>query len=277
MKNDESDQNNPNTSDEVPAATSGKNQPRKKPNKPKSNKSKSGKYKNEPEPKSLRRSWRAASPLTKIGIVVGSVAATATLGYFLVTVWQTLEVRSAAHAQHMPLLINSRPPILRQPFVCDVKNGLHTGNIETGVKNLGTAMAYHVMPYMFEPKVVPERKTGNPFFDSLPEANCKLSPTAEELESPLAPGQEIRPQLRQMVGSLPPITDTDPIQLYWVACVYYGDEYGGKHATCDTYRLALPSSNPLDSINGSPTFFCDATSKIGRFEPTATGHCHQDQ
>jgi hypothetical protein len=55
--------------------------------------------------KSFRRSWQAASPITKLTVWLVGLAAAGTVGYFGVTVWQTLEVRWAAHAQHMPLVI----------------------------------------------------------------------------------------------------------------------------------------------------------------------------
>jgi hypothetical protein len=225
--------------------------------------------------KSFRRSWRSASPITKWTLVFVGVAAGSTLVYVGVTFWQTLEVRWAAHEQHMPLVINSRPAQFLQPFVCDVQKGFHTGNMQTAVKNIGNASAQHVVPFLNSWKIIPEKKTGNPVFDALPEANCRMRLNAKELESPLAPGQEVFPQIRQMAGPVPPITKTDPVQLYWVSCVYYSDEYGGNHGTCDTYRLLLPSTNPLDLLSGSPTFFCDAAAKIGKFQDTVGGHCQE--
>ena len=225
--------------------------------------------------KSFRRSWRAASPINKTGVVFAGLAALATLGYLAVSIWQTLENKQAARAQHMPLVINSRAPELLQPFVCDVKNGLHTGNMRNGMKNIGTASAYQVMPFSAIVKIVPEKKTGDQFVDEIPDVNCGGSMSAKELESPLPPGRELQPQLRQMVVSVPPIAETDPVQLYWVNCVYYADEYGGRHATCDRYRLTLPSDNQLDALSGSPTFYCDAKPRTGRFDGTIGGHCQQ--
>jgi hypothetical protein len=226
--------------------------------------------------KTFLQVWRSYSRVKQFEMVFAALAAAGVVGYLIAYLVVSGQQNSQAQKQHMPLLINSVAPTLLQPFVCDVKRGLHTGNIETGVQNLGTASAYHVMPFINMQKLVPEHKRGDPFFDALPEANCKLRPKAQELESPLAPGQQMRPQIRQMVATIPPITSDEPVQLYWVSCIYYGDEYGGYHSTCDTYRLMLPSDNPLDLIHGSPSFFCDAIPKTGKFEPTVTGHCHED-
>jgi hypothetical protein len=230
---------------------------------------------NREKKKSFRRSWKSASPITKLTLIFLALAALGTLAYVGVSIWQTLEVRWSAHAQHMPLVINSRAPEFLQPFICDVQKGFHTGNMQTAVKNIGNASAYHVVSYFGFPKIIPEKKTGKPFFDALPDVNCKVQVKANELESPLAPGQEMFPQIRQMAGTLPPISNTDPIQLYWVSCVYYSDDYGAKHATCDTYRLMFPSTNPLDVLSGSPTLFCDATPKMGKFAGTISGHCQE--
>lgn len=159
--------------------------------------------------------------------------------------------------------------------MCDVKQGLHTGNIETAFKNVGNASALHVMPYVNIVKIIPEKKTGNQFFDALPEVNCELQPKAKELEIPLPPDRELFPQIRQMVMTLPPISKDDPVQLYWANCVYYTDEYNGSHGTCDTYRLNFLSASELDILQGSPTFYCDATPRMGRFVSTVTGHCQK--
>jgi hypothetical protein len=219
--------------------------------------------------------WRSYSRVKQLEIILAGLAAAGVVGYLIAYIVVSMKQNTLVQMQHMPLVINSRAPQFLQPFICDAEKGFHTGNMQTAVKNIGNASAQHVIPYVNSWKIIPEKKTGNPFFDELPEVNCKMHLNAKELESPLAPGREAFPQIRQMVGTLPPISKTDPIQLYWVSCVYYSDEYGDNHGTCDTYRLLFSSTNPLDVLSGSPTFFCDATPKMGKFAGTITGHCQE--
>jgi hypothetical protein len=223
--------------------------------------------------KSFRNSWRAASPVTKLGVIFGGLVAVSTTGYLGVTIWQTIQAKWAVQIEHAPLVINSRPPELLQPIVCDRKNGLHTGNLQTFVKNVGNARAVNVIPYIFEMKLIPEKKTGNPFFDELPSGNCSMKPIMQEAVINLAPGQEMRPQIRQTVMTVPNLPEGTVFQLYYVSCIYYSDDYGNNRATCDPYRLNLPSSNQLDILEGSPSFSCDALPKSGKFMGAITGHC----
>lgn len=220
--------------------------------------------------KSFRKRWRAASPMTKLSVIFTGLVALSTL---VVTIWQTLEAKWAVQIEHAPLVINSRPPELLQPMICDRKNGLHTGNMQTFVKNVGNARAIDVVPYVFIMKLVPEQKTGDAFIDDPPSPSCNLKPTMQGAAFNLAPGQEVRPQIRQTAMNVPNLPEGTVFQLYYVSCVYYSDDFKANHATCDTYRLSFPSSNQLDLLEGSPGFVCDATPRIGRFLGAVTGHC----
>lgn len=173
-----------------------------------------------------------------------------------------------------PLVVNSRPPEFLQPFTCSPTTGLKTGNMQITVKNIGNRKADDVFAMLLQIKIVPEKKTGNPLFDDIPKGDCDAKINPNPLEFTMAPGEEKRPQIRQM-GSMgmPPISDGDPVQLYAVNCIYYSDEYRHHHGTCDTYRLSFPSSEPLDAINGTPTFVCDGRPKIARFQEALEGHC----
>jgi hypothetical protein len=275
MEDSDREKNSSNASEDM-TLTGGKHDAGEQSSKAQRSPRKSDKKSQNTKPKSLGRSWRAASPLTLVGLVIAGIGALAAVAYVGVTVWQVVVSRWAVQVQHAPLIINIRPPELLQPFICDPVKGFHTGNMQTTIRNIGTASAFHVMPFWNVTKIIPEKKTNNNFYDALPEANCRLHPKTNESDSPLAPGREMSPQIRQMAGTIPPIGKNDPAQLYWVSCVYYSDEYGGSHGTCDRYRLMFPNSNnPLDVLSGSPTFFCDATPKIGKFADTIGGHCQE--
>jgi len=93
------------------------------------------------------------------------------------------------------------------------------------------------------------------------------------MDFPLPPGIEKSPQIRQSAMTLPPLNEGETVQFYVAECVYYSDDSGAKHGTCDTYRLNLPSSDPLDKFGGSPSFTCDGTPKMGIFTESIGGHC----
>ncbi len=65
------------------------------------------------------------------------------------------------------------------------------------------------------------------------------------------------------------------IQLYFANCIYYGDDYSVRHGTCDTYRLFLPDTNPLNVFGDKADFVCDGKPKIGKFAWYPTGHCQK--
>jgi hypothetical protein len=218
-----------------------------------------------PHKKSFRKSWRSSGPVAKLTVIFAGLAAAAGIGYVGVTIWQTLQAKWTVRIEHAPLVINSRNPEMLQPMVCDREAGLHTGNMRTTVKNVGNARAVRVMPFMNLMKIVPEKKTGNAFIDELPRVNCNWNPAIPEAAFNLAPGQETSTGIRQTAGTTPNLPEGTVFQLYFVSCVYYSDDYGANHATCDTYRLEFPSTNPLDVLGGSPSFVCDRTPRTGRF------------
>ncbi len=222
--------------------------------------------------KSFRRSWRAASPIQKLGLVITGIGTAVALCLLIVNIWKTLQDKWAVQIQHAPLVINSRPPQLLQPFICNRETGLHLGNMQFAMKNVGNASALNVIPYMRIMKIIPENKTGNPIFDEIPVGNCKASITMKGLEYPLAPGREFFSPIRQGVKAIPPLAEGETVQFHVSSCIYYSDEYGGHHGTCDTYILLLPSSNPLDVLGGTPSFICDGTPKMGKFGAALTGH-----
>src|SRR3989442_1388821 len=122
--------------------------------------------------KSLCQSWRSASALRKVEIVLLAIAATGGLGYLVAYIAVSVSQRSQTRREHAPLVINSHPPELLQPFTCDPKDGLHAGNMQFSVKNVGNARAYDVFPYINLLKIVPEDKVGDALIDALPPIDC---------------------------------------------------------------------------------------------------------
>jgi hypothetical protein len=223
--------------------------------------------------KSFARSWRASSPTTKAALVIAGIAAAAAVGYVGVNIWQVLETKWAMQPEHAPLIIISRPPELLQPIMCNPRDALRTGNMRTFVKNVGNARGIKVNPYMVTMKMVPEIKTGNGLLDLIPPVDCGAKSMTQEAELNLAPGQETSVGIRGSTETIPNLPEGTAFQIYFVQCVHYSDDYGNDHATCETFRLSLPSTDPLDTLEGSPSFFCDRTPHMGRFMGTITGHC----
>jgi hypothetical protein len=223
--------------------------------------------------KSLREGWRSSSAIKKTELILLAVGSAVGAAYLIAYLCVSYRQINQTLTQHMPLVINSRAPELLQGFVCDPKKGLMVGMGRSHVKNIGNATAYDVLPYSM-PKVVPEQKTGNRIFDSLPRIACDADANPSPVGFPLAPGIETNPETIQGIVSLPSLSEGAKVQLFTGACVSYRDEYGGKHATCDTYRFFFSSSNPTD-VGETPTFICDKTPKVGRFVGHITGHCQK--
>jgi hypothetical protein len=218
--------------------------------------------------KSLRRSWRSSSPVTKLSVIFVGLGAVAGVGYVGVAIWQTIQARSAVYIEHSPLVINNRPPELLQPFICNREKGLQTGNINVFFQNVGNARAINVFPQYFREKVIPERRTGNVPPEDPPLDSCDNKVKGNMM---FAPGQPFVTGIRQSSVTIPSSTEGSTFQFYFESCVYYSDDYGKNHGTCDTYRLFLANTNPLDVLSGSPSFVCDGTPKIGKFYGTGIG------
>lgn len=224
---------------------------------------------------SFGQNWRAVSPMARLTLIVGVVLAIATVGYVCVTVWQTLQAKWVVQIEHAPLVINSRPPELFQPIICDAKEGLHTGNIHTFIKNVGNGRALNVNPYRMSMKVVPAIKTGIAIIDDPPHVDCNVKQTNHDIALNLAPGQETGATIRQSGWNSAMLSEGPAYEVFFVSCIDYSDEYGNDHATCDTFLLSFQSSEPLDALTGLPTFICDRTPKVAKFFGAATGNCQK--
>jgi hypothetical protein len=142
------------------------------------------------------------------------------------------------------------------------------------VKNTGSAIARNVAYGFLMTKVIPEKKRGKAIVDDLPIGNCdQYSDTSAISKITLAPGQSYTLSLRQGFGVTAVLQNNEPVQLYVADCIYYSDDFEGRHVTCDTYHFMVPSTNPLDLRDGTPTFLCDRTPRMGKFMDALTGHC----
>jgi hypothetical protein len=182
--------------------------------------------------------------------------------FMIVRVYQTIVERQHT-SEHRPVVTNSNPPVLIQPFSCDVKSGAHFGDINTFMRNVGNADALAVTPSLIL-RFVPDRKVGQPEFDEIPSAGCgqkRKGNAARQLAA--AQGGVVR--WSQPTVAMPPLLNGETAQLYAMSCIHYTDSSGVDHSNCDTYRFRLDS--------GIPIFACDNLPKSGKFDPETVSNC----
>lgn len=275
MENDHARQNDKQGGKKTPPRTSNvKTDAKSKGAKKRNNQSNSQKW-------SLVRHWKVASRKQQIkwisrgiGIVVGLVTALfLVLGYF--------QTQGNFEETHKPIVVNIRPPKI-QFFACNPSGTFVTGNIVTAIRNVGTATADDVNPFVIQARVVPDQKTGNKFFDDPPAVAaqmCKMRPIMPSMESTLYMGDESGAVMRQSVGTIPFLTKSGQlVSLYLVACVYYSEESGVPHGTCDRYRLYVPGVQKpfgIDNLLGTSSMACDGAKITGVFVPDIGGHCEE--
>jgi hypothetical protein len=238
--------------------------------KQRANKAKQGK------PQSFRQRWKATAVHNKI-MAIATAGGMAFAGVYAGSYVIGLIIDSIRYKkEHRATVINNRPPEFLQPFTCDLKRvggSFTTGNMRLFLKNVGDVRVDRSFP-IFVMKIIPEKKTGNASVDNPPPANCASKPREIPAMLSLIPNKETSMDIRQSVMTTPPsLTDGDVVQLYAVSCIAYVEQFGPTRSVCDSYRLMLPSTNPLDRLNGSPSFTCDAKPKIGRFMEELSGHC----
>jgi hypothetical protein len=254
--------------------------------------------------KSWRRSWRAASPLTKMVIIIGAIgAAAAALSSVTNFVVSRIQI-SAAKMEDRPRVIVSRPPELLgtvQCYVTDKAIHFSTGTMRIWVKNLGKGDAINVFLAGPGEQLVPQEKTGVSNIDDVPTitdqiCGAKVSPTSKMF--PVYSGQEISIDMSQSVGMqsliktgsasvafgspqpepepTPGKEASAPVQIardalflfYDPICVYYSDRSGAPYGSCRTYRLNL--GKPIDGLY---SFSCTQTPIQGFFEATIGNYC----
>ena len=187
------------------------------------------------------------------GLVVLGVGISIGIGF---VIYKVMAARTAV-VEARPLVINSSPPELIQPFICDLRAGFQAGSIRTFLRNVGDSQAVHITQ-TFALRMVPERKVGIPSFDEIPSGNCKDKAQGVPMAGVLAITQINTTVLPQPVVTLPPLLSGESAQLYGVSCAYYEDDAGTRHSVCDTYRYRL--------ADGSAAFTCDGSPRAGKFE-----------
>ena len=163
-----------------------------------------------------------------------------------------------------PRIVNTRPPELLQPFVCDLKTGLHSGRLQTFVRNVENAEPGSVFQTLAL-HIVPAQKVGIPEFDEVPNGNCQDRPGGGSPTTLLPGGRETVTGLAEPKVMMPPLLTGETAQLYGVNCIYYSDSAGSSHTSCDTYRFRL--------AGGSPYFVCDGSPNAGTFDAVPVTSC----
>jgi len=224
----------------------------------------------------LWRNWKSLSRTKQLELIFLGLVAIGGIGYLGVTIWGNLLSKWHFEAEHRPIVIHSRQPKLLQTVSCEPTTGFNVGNLDIFVKNIGNGTADNVFASWDQMKVVPEQKLGDPFWDDPPSITpetCSLNATPEpKYTFPLAHGEEKVAQMKDAVGAVPPVSKGAKVQFYMATCVFYSD--GDRHhGTCDTYRLFVPSDEPLEKLLGTPTIVCDGRNVTGTFVDAFAGHC----
>jgi hypothetical protein len=227
--------------------------------------------------KSFKRGWKSSEPTRKAEIVILAIGAIGAIGYLVAYIIVSVRQDRMVVLQHSPNVIFSRAPEFLQGFACDPNHAaINSGNMQVFVKNVGNAKAANVFIALGFNKVIPNRRRSDPFLNAIPVTDCKSKMSGGSSEFPLAIGEEKGLAIRQSMGaSTLQLDHGETVQVYSLWCVYYSAEFGNRHATCDTFRIFVPSDSPLDRLSGTPEFMCDGVPRIGTFRPAPTGHCSE--
>jgi hypothetical protein len=177
---------------------------------------------------------------------------------------RNLVIERRTAGERRPRVVNSRAPELTQPFVCDLSAGLHSGNLQTYVRNVESGEASNVFQTLAL-HVVPERKVNIPEFDEVPNGDCQTRPRVHYATKLLSSGRETMALLPEPKVAIPPLLAGEIARLYSVSCIYYSDNSGLNHGSCDTYRFRL--------ANGNSYFICDGSPETGKFDDAPVTSC----
>ena len=272
MEKDYSNNNNSETAPSLPPAPDVPNQQAEKPNKSHRTAGKADGQKK----KSFRRNWKSSGPVARLTLIfvgIGAVAGT------VLGIWQGYQTGHIAKVQHRPRVIFSRSPELVGQLNCDITDRqleANTGAMRIWVKNIKNGDAISVFPVLNGAIFIPDKRTGIPFYDDPPqitEQTCRSHVSPKVQPFPLNAGEEKFINSGQSVGavSLIPTPGAKPVipkdatlQWYFSTCVYYLDEDGEPHGTCQTYRF---------SRNSKYSFSCSESPMTGVFEPIMFNYC----
>ncbi len=302
MENNDTKDNTSQSSKELPSGLDIPQKQSKQPNKTDRRSTKPS----DDKKKSYRRSWRSASPLRKVELIVLGIAAAGGIGYIGVTVWGNLQAKWNFEVEHRPKVILNRAPELAGTLDCSVADKaiyIRTGPMHIYVKNIrksGDASGAFVAGPLF--KLIPNKKVGVPFLDDLPnitEETCKQIVSPKMKAFPVRAEEEVRVDMKMSAGATsliktnsisvsfgnpqtepqtPPGQSEDKIsidkdaafQLYMPFCVYYFGEKGERYGSCRNYRF-LPGGR--EGQNDPYSFSCTETPLAGRFEQIFFGYC----
>lgn len=215
--------------------------------------------------------WRSANWGKRGKWIAGGIVSLAALGGVAVYIWDHYQRSYQFSMEHRPRIVFSRPPELLGQLSCGIENGrtgYHLGAMRVWLKNIKNGDAIAVSP-IITIKLVPEQRTGIPFFDNPPEITeqtCtnKVSPAVRPFA--LNAGQETTVNSSQAVGNMGIVMPKDTrFQVYFGGCAYYTDEELHPHGTCQNYRF---------KVNGTDYGLkCDNSPLSGVFEQTFIGYC----
>jgi hypothetical protein len=226
----------------------------------------------------LWRNWKSQSRTRQVELIFLGLVATGGIGYLFAYITFSNSQGKAAiwgiQVQHRPVVAIIRPE-LQAPFTCDMSKGtVDFGEMRVIIQNFGNAYAKNVISFGPEEfKAVPETKFGDPMIDNpqkITEETCSrhvatgMPADGPTFTIPPNTGQYAI-NLRQASAKAAILGKDTTIMLYAAPCVYYSDEYGIDHGTCDRFRFYL---NGKDS-----SFICTGKPMTGTFAADVGGHC----
>jgi hypothetical protein len=232
--------------------------------------------------KSYRRSWRSASPLKKLEIIILGIGSMVGISYLGVLIWQTLQTKWIFQDEHRGRVVLSRPPELLGPVESDIEHRIILlPAVRLWFKASGEVKRAYAIPFLAT--LVPDKPTGNHGIDNpfpiVTDAICRLGHMGY-YGFPINAGQEIAMDISSSSQNLPidfdatgkpklsagweNVTNDAAVRLYIPGCAFYTDEYDVDHAVCDTYQF-IP--------DGYTSSFPSGQKINGRFMLSALGSC----
>lgn len=217
---------------------------------------------------SLKRHWKQASKVRRLewggGALIGFVA----LLYYGSQIYSVYRARDDFEVEHRPHVIISRPPEVLGAIACDVTERairIRAKGMRVWAHNAGKGDAIRVFVNIWALRLVPEQKTGIPFFDTpltVTDKMCAVRPDPKMKMWPLYAGREVNVEVPELAGATSLVktnsiditgevgkTPKDPervniapdaeFRLYCPFCIYYSDREGRQYGTCWNYLFKI--------------------------------------
>jgi hypothetical protein len=210
--------------------------------------------------KTLYEYWLSASTLKKFELSLLAIGTATGIAYVGVTVWGVLQNKWNFEFEHRGRVVLSRAPQLLGPVECDVENkSLHMPKVRFWFKASGGQIKRaYVMDW--PATIIPDEKTGETKIDKpfplTTDSLCQMQHIPNE-GFPMSPGDELATDESESNQGFPvdfdasgrsilspgwdKLTKDASVQFFVPACVFYTEENGMEHATCNYYRFALDS------------------------------------